>query len=321
LATLYCNSGLWSDAGSWWLNAACTSGAGRVPNSGDDVILLSSVVDNFGPPAECNTLSSSSCGISIPVIVGDVASFSGGGSNFDTIYGNATYASGSSNQGTVTGNATFSGDSANAGVVGGNAVFNDTSGFYASPSVGSVSGNATFTAAAINASRLLGTVGGQVIFSSLTQVVVTADYWPFSKDALSWVYIGGPPKWLFTSGSGLTGRVLGDAEFSNNASCQGTVQGNAKFASSSLLTGGVISGDCELIDSTLSGPASGSTGRPTINGNLTMRGHCSVARGDCFGVAYWSPASAEDALPSRLYAQGGHVIGKGVNGSAILGIV
>jgi hypothetical protein len=156
-ATLYFDGAVdndWATVGNWWLDAAGTEPAGRLPASVDSAVVLGAVYTSASPVVLASLTVSSSDEFYGQYTVLGSTSFTDNSVNFAQITGNATFNDTSTNGGTVTGNATFNDSSSNSsdGTVSGNATFNDSSQNY-----GNVTGTATFTGSACNDEGTAGT--------------------------------------------------------------------------------------------------------------------------------------------------------------------
>lgn len=169
--TLYFNGAIsndWATLGNWWTNNACTTPAGSLPGSGDDVVLMQLVSSNTGGAITVAnmTLIASQGAVETDVTVTGVVTmqegcyidncmvtaasfvFSGQDSYSGTgayLIGNCEYSGTNSyNSGDVDGNVTLSGyNSANVyGDIAGNMV---VSGSYATVNYANVSGTVTMT--------------------------------------------------------------------------------------------------------------------------------------------------------------------------------
>jgi len=156
-ATLYFNAAVdndWAEVGNWWLDAAGTASAGRLPAAVDSAVVLGGVYTSDSPVSLASLTVGSNDEFYGEYTVSGAVSFAGSTTNFAVITGNATFNDSSINAGTVTGNATFNDSSINAGTVTGNATFNDSS---LSGPEGTVTGNATFNDSARNEGTVTGT--------------------------------------------------------------------------------------------------------------------------------------------------------------------
>ena len=139
-----------------------------------------------------------------------VCEFNNNSSNSGTITGNCTF-NGSSNDGTITGNCELNGTSGNYSTIIGNCEYNDTSNNNTN---GDVTGDCTFEDSSYND----GNITGNCTFNSIAWVPANTS---------TGTIIGNCD---FSIGRNV-GSVTGDCNFINSASSNGTITGNATFAS------------------------------------------------------------------------------------------
>jgi hypothetical protein len=169
--TLYFNGAVdndWAEVGNWWLDAAGTEPAGRLPASVDSAVILAGVLESATPVFLAGltvnvdddfygeyTVSGAvqMLFVSNFAAINGSVTFGGSGVNAGTIVGDATFNGGARNQGTITGTATFnSSSSEEGGTINGNATFNGSS-----VHAGNVTGTATFNDSACNSGGTAGT--------------------------------------------------------------------------------------------------------------------------------------------------------------------
>lgn len=133
----------WNEPDLWWTGPDLSQNAGRIPNSSDDVVILSQVNDDSGgSTVTVANLLVINTTFYIDVTVTGLATFRNNAQlNGSTLTGNALFEDNSQMYGTIAGNAEFLSNSESDGIIEGNAIFNDSS------NDGTVQGNAEFRGA------------------------------------------------------------------------------------------------------------------------------------------------------------------------------
>lgn len=263
VATLYfygATDNDWANINNWWLDAAHTQPSG-LPNTTDNVIVLSDVDDNSGSPAYVRSLNVNAGEFSINATASAGATFNNDSIAQGAITGNAVFNNGSHNDGAITGNAIFRDQSINNGTVSGNATFN-----HSSFNHGTVSGTGTFNHYSYNATN------------AHVQGVAT-----FNDGSYNSAYVDNSA--IFNDGSqNDSGTVSGNATFNNDSMNDADISGSAIFNDSSLSTGGTITGNATFTGTAYPFDPTGSV----IGGNITFTNNVVFTLN---AFRNWNPAS------------------------------
>jgi len=130
--TLYYMGGdlSWGTLGNWWMDAAHTRPANRLPGVRDTVVILYGFIDTMpdGPIAIANLVLDSGTVSALEITVTGTATFNGASVFFATLNGNAVFNDTSYNAGTVNGDAVFNDTASNCATVNGTVTINGTPG-------------------------------------------------------------------------------------------------------------------------------------------------------------------------------------------------
>jgi hypothetical protein len=113
--------GAWTTVGNWWLDAAHTQAAGRLPTSADSVVVSANITASGQTVADFTLNDPNFVGNSLEgdLTVTGMATFNDATLNDGTVTGTATFNDLSAHDGTIVGDATFNGNSVNNGTVTG----------------------------------------------------------------------------------------------------------------------------------------------------------------------------------------------------------